>query len=326
PPVEAWIERLNDTDIPEGVLGYLDSSIDDLAVVYPAGSPSVVLRWAQSGLRLARAMLDRRMTLAEHRRLSHLLAWYSLLAAACHIDLGHHLAARRRIRVARDIALEAEHDELTAWAMQTTAWQELTGGAWAVAATACQVARHVAPRDSDVSLQATAQEARALARTGDRAGAYAALRTVARLIDDIGAACAVEHHFLFDVTKSDSYTATALTWLGDPAAVSFARQVIGGLEASPYPRPRRLATARIDLGLALLATGGAGEAVEEATSAALAAATSGHLVPATLWRLEELVDELERVDVTAARRVREAYRASCPQLPQFHNRGASRPT
>ncbi|WP_245545725.1 helix-turn-helix domain-containing protein [Nocardia higoensis] len=308
PSVEAWIERINATDIPDGVLGYLDYSIDDLAIAYPATAPSAVLEWALTSMRVARAMLDRRKTLGEHRRLMLTLGWFSLLAAACHVDLGHHLAARQRVRIARDISLEAEHSELTAWSMQTMAWQQLTDGDFTVAATASQVAQHVAPRDSTAFIQATAQEGRALARMGNRDGAYTALRALARLVSGIGDLEGVEHHFRFDPAKSDAYMATILAWLGDPAAESFARQVISDLQEAEKPRPRRLATARLDLGLALLAAGRADEAAETT----LAAVASGQLVPSAFWRLDEVVDGIERVDSTRALRIRETFRELYP--------------
>lgn len=271
-------------------------------------------------MRIARAMLDRRKTLGEHRKLMHILAWYSLLAAACHIDLGHQLAARQRVRIARDISLEAEHPELTAWAMQTMAWQQLVDGDFTLAATAAQVARELAPRDCSVFVQATAQEGRALARLGDRAGAYAALRSLARLDTDFGDAEDPEEHFRFDSAKSDAYVATVLAWLGDPAAVPFARQVVGDLAASECPRPRRIATARIDLALALLAAG----ETEEATESTLAAVGSGRLVPSSYWRLDEVVEGIERVDAAGALRVREKFRATYPQLPEIPRRRPSR--
>ncbi|WP_324188298.1 helix-turn-helix transcriptional regulator [Nocardia higoensis] len=308
PSVEAWIERVNATDIPDGVLGYLDYSVDDLARAYPVTTPSAVLEWALTSMRVGRAMLERKKTLGEHRRLMLTLGWFSLIAAACHVDLGDALAARQRLRVARDISLEAEHPEITAWAMETMAWQQLTDGDFTVAATASQVAQHVAPRDSSVFIQATAQEGRALARMGDRDGAYTALRSLARLVSGRHDPKQVEHHFFFDLTKSNSYMAAILAWIGDPAAESFARQVVSDLESAPHPRPRRLVAARLDLGLALLAAGKADEAAETA----LAAVTSGRLAPSTFWRLDEVVAGIERVDTHAAARVREACRDHYP--------------
>ncbi len=64
-----------------------------------------------------------------------------------------------------------------------------------------------------------------------------------------------EHHYRYDPAKSEAYTATTLAWLGDPAAAGYARNVLARLESATDgpPRPRRAASARLDLSLALIA-------------------------------------------------------------------------
>ena len=73
-----------------------------------------------------------------------------------------------------------------------------------------------------------------------------------------------EHHYRYDPAKSDAYTATTLAWIGDPAAERYARQVLARLESvvDGPPRPRRAASARLDLSLALIATGRHDEATD----------------------------------------------------------------
>lgn len=308
PSVERWTAWSTATDIPGGVLDHLEHSVDDLARAYPVTAPAAVLESVLKRMRLARTMLERKKTLGEHRRLMAALGWFSVLAAACHVDLGDPLAARQRLRVARDISLAAEQPEITAWAMATMAWQQLTDGDFTVAATAAQVAKHLAPRDSSVFVQATAEEGRALARMGDRDGAYTAVRTLARLASGRGEPAPVEHHFRYDPAKSNADTATILAWVGDPAAESFARQVVADLDDARRSRPRMLAAARLDLGLALLAAGKG----DEAAATALAAISSPRLVPSTFWRLDEVVAGIARIDADAARRVREAFRDRYP--------------
>ncbi|MEA3532823.1 hypothetical protein [Nocardia implantans] len=84
-----------------------------------------------------------------------------------------------------------------------------------------------------------------------------------------------EHHFRYDPAKSDAYVATTLSLLGDPAAESYAQHVVADLLRSPTVRPRRIASANVDLGLALVAA----DKPEEAADVALAAVTSARLVP-----------------------------------------------
>jgi len=91
-----------------------------------------------------------------------------------------------------------------------------------------------------------------------------------------------EHHYRYDPAKAISYTATTLAWVGDPAAEEFARTAIQELIREPggVPRPRRIASARLDLALALLAADKPDEAIAEA----LTAVTSGRIVPSNWWR------------------------------------------
>jgi hypothetical protein len=51
------------------------------------------------------------------------------------------------------------------------------------------------------------------------------------------------------MVKSEAYVATTLSWLGDPAAIPQARQVLARLEhgGDGLQRPRRAASARLDL-------------------------------------------------------------------------------
>jgi hypothetical protein len=104
-----------------------------------------------------------------------------------------------------------------------------------------------------------------------------------------------EHHYKYDPAKAHSYAATTLAWAGDPAAVTVAREVITELEGEGA-RPRRIASARLDLGLALLATGKPDEAAHEARQAII----SGHLVPSTWWRAAEVIDGVAAAGIPEA--------------------------
>src|SRR5271166_2890321 len=118
-----------------------------------------------------------------------------------------------------------------------------------------------------------------------------------------------EHHFRYDPAKSQAYAATTLAWLGDPAAEPLARQVLVRLEsaADGPPRPRRAASARLDLALALIAAG----RHDEAAGTVLEAVTSGRLVPWNYWRAREVIDAVAERGVPGARDLSEAFREVC---------------
>jgi hypothetical protein len=109
-----------------------------------------------------------------------------------------------------------------------------------------------------------------------------------------------DHHFRFDDRKLEGYTATALAWAGDPAGEGIAREVADRYAAGP---PRRLATARIDLGLILARDG----RPDEAAALGLLAAESGRLVPSNRWRVAELDAAL-------------ADRRDVPEVAELHER------
>jgi hypothetical protein len=88
-----------------------------------------------------------------------------------------------------------------------------------------------------------------------------------------------------------------------------ARSVLARLESSADgpPWPRRAASARIDLSLALLGTG----KPDEAGDIALQAVTSGRLVPSNYWRAREVVESVEASGASEAAALRDAYQEFC---------------
>ncbi|AYF76424.1 XRE family transcriptional regulator [Nocardia yunnanensis] len=299
-----WMRRVSGSDIGSGNLERLEAAVDDLAAAYPTTRPDQLLAQVDQYLGLAARMMDGKKTLAEYRRLVVAVGWMSLLAGTCQIDLGLPLAAAGRLRLARAIGDEAGHPEIVGWCLETSAWSRLIARDYAAAVELSRAAQAVAPDTSSAHIQATAQEGRALARLGDRGGTYDALRRVARLVAGLRTPDRPEHHFRYDPAKSDSYVATTLAWLGDPAAETYARHVLTELVGSARTRPRRIATANIDLGLALVAA----DKPDEAADVTLTAVTSGRLVPSNFWRVTEVVTGIERRDPPDAAGIREALR------------------
>lgn len=303
-----WLRRVAASDVGGDTLDRLELAIDDLAAAYPTPPPGQLLAQVRQHLGYAARLTDGKKTLAEHRRLLVVVGWLSLLASTCHIDLGDRSAAAVRGHLAWEVAAEVEHAEIAAWCLETRAWQQLTAGDFAAAAELSRAAQAVAPADSSAFIQATAQEGRALARLGDSKGTYGALRRVARLVSGLHVPDRPEHHFRYDPAKSDAYVATTLAWLGDPAAESYARHVLADLAGAASARPRRIASANLDLGLALVAAG----KPDEAAHVALTAVTSGRLVPSNYWRVAEVVAGIEDRDGADAATVREAFRDIYP--------------
>ena len=297
------------SDVGGAAVDRLEQAVDSLATAYPSTPPAQLLERVRAHLGYITGLLDARKTLAEHRRLLVAGGWLSLLAATCLIDLGRREASAANLRTAAQIATETGHREIAAWCLETRAWQVLTDGGYRQAADLARSAQRAAPCGSSAFIQATAQEGRAWARLGAARETYDALGRVENLVSPMPMPDRPEHHYQYDPAKSQAYTATTLAWLGDPAAEGYARKVLDRLEsaADGPPRPRRAASARLDLALALTAA----SRLDEAAATALDAVTSRLLVPSNYWRAEEIIAAVTAREVPEGRELEEAYHGIC---------------
>jgi len=306
------------SEVGNGTVERLELAVDELAIAYPGTPPADLLHRVRGYLRYVGRLLDARTTLAEHRRLLVVCGWLSLLAATTLIDLRRDHAAAAHPRTARRLARETGHAEIAAWCLETQAWQVLTARDYRRAADISQAAQRIVPKSGSAFIQATAQEGRAWARLGDARETRAALGRVEALVSPLPVPDQPEHHYRYDPAKSEAYTATTLAWLGDPAAEGYARHVLIRLESATDgpPRPRRAATARLDLSLALIAAG----RHDEAAGTALEAIAWGRIVPSSYWRAREVIHAVTERGVPEAAELAEAYREACghdgrPALP-----------
>jgi hypothetical protein len=300
------VQRAAVSDVGDGTCERLELAVDDLATAYPRTAPGDLLARVRTHLGYTTRLLDGRATLAQRRRLLVSGGWLSLLAATCLIDLHQDPPAVAYLRTAAQLASETGYSEITAWILETRAWMELTAGNYRQAVTLSQSALQAAPRDGSAYIQATGQEGRAWARLGDPAQTRTALRRIETLTASLPMPDQPEHHFRYDPAKAEAYTATTLSWISDPAAVDFARDVLDRLEApvAGPPRHRRAASARLDLSLALAGCG----RHDEAACTALHAVTSGFLVPSNYWRAREVIGAVSARGVPEARELADAYR------------------
>ncbi|OJF13568.1 helix-turn-helix domain-containing protein [Couchioplanes caeruleus] len=302
--------RVTASDVSAETLDRLERAVDAMAMAYATTPPANLVPRVRRHLEYASRLVDARKTLVQHRRLLAVGGWLSLLRATLHIDLRQAAAADAYLSIAAEFAGQAEHREIAAWCLETKAWAVLTAGDYRQALDLSRQAQGVAPRDGSAFVQATAQEGRAWARLGNRAATRRTLDRVERLADHRPFPEHPEHHYQYDPAKAHAYTATTLAWAGDPAAEAVAREVIAELEQEGA-RPRRVASAQLDLGLALLAA----EKPDEAAAAATAAIGSGRIVPSNWWRASEVVAGVQRAGVEA-HDLREQYEAFRPSEPE----------
>jgi transcriptional regulator with XRE-family HTH domain len=310
--LDAWelARRIEASDVSASTLDRLETAVDDLATRYASTPPHELLPLVRRHLGYVGRLLDARKTLAQHQRLLVVGGWLALLRATVDIDLRHRAAGDANLALAAQLAEQTGHDEIAAWTLETRAWELLTRGDYRSALTLSQQAQAVAPAGGSALIQATAQEGRAWARMHDLRQTRRVLDRVNRLVAALPAPDRPEHHYRYDPDKALSYIATTLAWAGDPAAVKFAQAVIDDLDPTGTggPRPRRAASARLDLGLALVAAG----RPDEASAAATAAIASGRVVPSNWWRATEVFAAVERVGPPEAADLREAYETFRP--------------
>ncbi|WP_326597218.1 helix-turn-helix transcriptional regulator [Streptomyces sp. NBC_01803] len=305
--------RVEASDVGRETLDRLASAFDDLAIAYPKAPPQDLLNDVRRHLRYVAHLMDARKTLREQRHLLVIGGWFSLLGATLHIDLNQQSAATARLRTSISLARQAEHSEIQAWCFETDAWRVLTDGEYNRALELSQRAQRYAPRGSSVAIQAVAQEGRARARLGQTQETYAAIGRVQHMSAKLEVLNRPEHHYQYDPRKSLAYTATTLAWVEDPAAERYAREVIARLsppgDVSRWPR--RVASAHIDLALALLGN----DRVDEASDAAAQAILSGRVAPSNYWRALEVVRAIEARALRGASDLRDAYQ-QMQQLPR----------
>lgn len=275
-----------------------------LARSYANTPPDMLLTEVRRRAAEVVSLLERRTTLVQRRRLLVTGGWLSLLGATVLVDLGDRARAATARAAAASLARETEHTELSAWAVEIATWTALIDQDWPTAARLAADGEALAPAGTSAAVQLAAQQARAAARLGDGPTVRAALARAEAGVDRQSGHRPRDHHFVFDGRKLDGYTATSLAWLDDPAGEQVAREVADRYAGGPA---RRLATARIDLGL-ILARGGR---ADEAAHLMLLAADSGRLLPSNAWRVVE-VDEVlaPRRDVAEVAQLHERVRAA----------------
>ena len=302
--------RVRASDVSAETLARIEAGVDDLASAYATTRPVDLLPMVRRHLAYVGRLLDGRGTLAQRRRLIVAGGWLTVLRATVHIDLEQRSTAGVHLAAAAKLAEHGEHAEIQAWCLETRAWDRLTSGDHRQAIELAQQAQRVAPGESSAHIQATAQEARVWARVGDVRRTRDALDRLERVTANLSVPERAEHHYRYDPTKALAYTATTLSWAGDPAAEQVARIVLAELDprGDGGDRPRRSASARLDLALALVAA----DQPDEASVVAAEAIRSGRVVPSNWWRAREVLRRVEQTGAKDASALREVYESHRP--------------
>jgi hypothetical protein len=187
----------------------------------------------------------------DRRRLLVVCGWLSAILGCALFDVGQRRRAETNRLAVRDLAGQAGHAELAAWALEMATWFALAEGRFSDALASAQ-AGEVATGESPVAARLALHEAKAAARLRDRRLAEQALDRARAIVDRLPWPFDELHHFAMDETKMTAHAATAYLWLGDDtAAEDCAWQVlVHQLKPDGKTRhPMRIAETRCTLGI-----------------------------------------------------------------------------
>jgi tetratricopeptide (TPR) repeat protein len=262
-------QQLQASDVGNGTLEALAEAVDLLCRAYPVVPAATLRDRTQKRLAQVSRLLSGRITLDQHRELLVITGWLTALLGCVHYDLGEREEAETARRTAYEMGRQIGHGELMGWAYEMSAWFALVEGRYEDVVTAARIGQAAAGQSSAM-VQLTLQEARGLARLGDRREADKALTRGAETLAKLPIPGNPDHHFVFDHAKWIFYAATVYTWLEDnDRAEEHASDTI---QTHTRPdgtsnAPMRVANAHIDLGIIHARRGDLDAAVDQGLAA-----------------------------------------------------------
>ncbi len=238
-------------DLSPGTLEGLESATDDLCRDYGHEPVRQIVALAHKRIALVGRLLQDGMRPTDRRRLLVVCGWLSAILGSALFDVGQRRRAETNRLAVRDLAGQAGHAELAAWALEMATWFALAEGRFSDALASAQ-AGEVATGESPVAARLALHEAKAAARLRDRRLAERALDRARAIVDRLPWPFDELHHFAMDETKMTAHAATAYLWLGDDsAAEDCAWQVlVHQLKPDGTTRhPMRIAETRATLGI-----------------------------------------------------------------------------
>jgi tetratricopeptide (TPR) repeat protein len=252
------LTRLRTSSIDDATLEGLRITVDRLCSEYPHLPADQLLLEGRQWLRRITSMLDRRLTLAQHREILTMSGWLAALVGCIEYDATNRAAAEATRRAAFSLGEDSGNAEVMAWAHEMRAWFALTRGDYRGVIAAAEAGHSLAP-NTRAAVQLHAQKAKAWARIGDRRQVEVALDQGRALLERLPHPENLDHHFAVDPAKWDFYSMDCYRLLGsvngssaeNNLASNYARNVIrtGTDQAGIERSPMRNAEARVTLGV-----------------------------------------------------------------------------
>jgi len=172
-PVEV-ASRAETSGLGPGTLAAAERTVARLRDAAAGTPPGELIPAVLAQLRQVGRLLERRPTLAQHRRLLVAAGWLSVLAARLFFEAGDREAAEASRDAAFRLARLAGHAEIAAWSVEALALWALADGRFADALALARDGQDLAPPASAAAVQLALDEAEAWTSLGDPAQAAGA--------------------------------------------------------------------------------------------------------------------------------------------------------
>jgi transcriptional regulator with XRE-family HTH domain len=166
--------RAEASELGPGTLAGVERTVARLRDAAAGTPPGELLPAVLSQLGYVGRLLERRPTLAQHRRLLVAAGWLSVLVAQLSFEAGDREAAEASRDAAFRLARQAGHAELAAWSVEALALWALADGRFTDALELAQSGQDLAPPASAAAVQLALDEAQAWSSLGDQGRAAGA--------------------------------------------------------------------------------------------------------------------------------------------------------
>lgn len=252
------LTRPRSSSVDEATLAGLRITVERLCSEYPYMPAQQLLVEGRAWLRRMIVMLDRKLTLGQHREILAMAGWLAALVGCVEYDTTNRAAAESTRKAAWNLGEESGNAEVMAWAQEMRAWFALTRGDYRGVIDAAETGQSVAPH-GPAAVQLHAQKAKAWARIGDRRQVEVALDQGRALLERLPYPENLDNHFAVDPAKWDFYSMDCYRILGghdtasteNKLAGNYAQEILRtGIDSTGFERtPMRNAEARITLGV-----------------------------------------------------------------------------
>jgi len=245
------VQRIRQSSVTDSTLNALELTVEQLCCDYVSRDPIALITESREWLTRLTHLLDKRLTLTQHRDVLDAAGWLTLLIGCLEYDTGQARSAEATRVAAFQLGKEADNSAVIGWAHEMRAWFALTNRRYREVVAAAQAGQDAAP-SRPVAVQLLGQEAKAWARMNNQRNAVRALENGRVLLDSLPYPERPDNHFVVDPDKFDFYAMDCHRLIGDDKLAEMHAREIIRKTTNPdgsFSSPMRNAEARLTLGV-----------------------------------------------------------------------------